>query len=100
MTVLKSPRPGRARTIQTGVGAVLAAASALVIIYCFLAGTNGDMTAALIGLGATVPFFVGVWLAGAAETDPRPLNPSTPRRHSRGIHLDVQAAAPDPHDDD
>jgi hypothetical protein len=67
VSVLKSPRPGRARTIQAGVGAVLAAASALVIIYCFLAGMNGDMTAALIGLGATVPFFVGVWLTGAAE---------------------------------
>ena len=66
MTVLKSPRPGRSRPIQSGLGAVLAAASVLVIIYCFLAGLNGDTTAALIGLAAMVPFIVGAWLAATA----------------------------------
>jgi hypothetical protein len=67
VTVVNSNRSERARTLQTRFGAVLAGASALVIIYCFLAGINGDTDAAVIGLVAMVPFCVGVWLVGAAE---------------------------------
>jgi hypothetical protein len=66
VTVFKS-HPGRARSIQARFGAVLAAASVLVIIYCFLAGMNGDTTAVLIGLAAMVPFSIGAWLVAAAE---------------------------------
>jgi hypothetical protein len=66
VTALKSSGPRRSRSIQTGLGAILAVASVLVIIYCFLAGLNGDTTAAVIGLAAMVPFVVGTWLATTA----------------------------------